>query len=97
MALAAVSETSAHTVSGESHPAAPVPEPTQPQPSPASVAAPEPSDPDDLIADLEAQVTAAEARAKEADDEALQRNPEANDLRARLARGAAKKKLGPTG
>ena len=57
----------------------------------------EPSDPDELIAELEAQVALAEARAKEAGDEALHRSPEANDLRARLARSAAKKKLGPTG
>ena len=58
---------------------------------------PEPSDPNDLIAELEAQVAAAEARAKEAEDEALHLSPEANDLRARLARSAAKKKFGPSG
>jgi hypothetical protein len=58
---------------------------------------PEPSDPNDLIAELEAQVAAAEARAKEAEDEALHLSPEANDLRARLARSAAKKRFGPSG
>ena len=58
---------------------------------------PESSDPNDLIAELEAQVAAAEARAKEAEDEALHLSPEANDLRARLARSAAKKKFGPSG
>ena len=68
-----------------------------PAPKPEPVAKPEPSDPNDLIAELEAQVAAAEARAKEAEDEALHLSPEANDLRARLARSAAKKKFGPSG
>jgi len=64
---------------------------------PEPVATPGPSDPDGLIADLEAQVAAAETRAKEAEEEALHLSPEANDLRARLTRNAAKKRLGPTG
>jgi len=68
-----------------------------PTPKPEPVAKPEPTDPNDLIAELEAQVAAAEARAKEAEDEALHLSPEANDLRARLARSAAKKKFGPSG
>jgi hypothetical protein len=73
------------------------PEPTTPASKPEPVAKPEPSDPNDLIAELEAQVAAAEARAKEAEDDALHLSPEANDLRARLARSAAKKKFGPSG
>ena len=59
------------------------------------VATSQSSDPNGLIAELEAQVAAAEARAKEAEDETLHRSPEAEELRARLARSAAKKKLGP--
>ena len=69
----------------------------EPQPEPETQATKEPTEPADLIAELEMQVAAAEARAKEAEDEALQRTPEANDLRARLTRNAARKKLGPTG
>jgi len=57
----------------------------------------ETGDPVDLIAELEAKVAEAEVRAKEAEEEALRLTPEANDLRARLARTAARKKLGPTG
>ena len=72
--------------------AAPAPAPT-PAPPPSR----EPTDPKDLIAELEAQVAAAEVRAKEAEDEAMHLSPEANDLRARLTRNAARKKLGPTG
>jgi hypothetical protein len=53
--------------------------------------------PDDLIQELEAKVAEAEARAKEAEEEALRVTPEANDLRARLAQAAARKKLGPSG
>lgn len=50
------------------------------------------------IAELESAQHRAEAEADGgAEDEALHRSPEANDLRARLARSAAKKKLGPTG
>jgi hypothetical protein len=52
---------------------------------------------DDLIEELEAKVAEAEARAKEAEEEALRVTPEANDLRARLAQAAARKKLGPSG
>ena len=74
-------------------------EPAAPKPKarlePVVTAAP--ADPTDLIAELEAQVAAAETRAKEAEDEALHLSPEQNDLRARLTRNAAKKKLGPTG
>jgi hypothetical protein len=51
----------------------------------------------DLIEELEAKVAEAEARAKEAEEEALRITPEANDLRARLAQAAARKKLGPSG
>jgi hypothetical protein len=51
----------------------------------------------DLIEALEAKVAMAEARAKEAEEEALRITPEANDLRARLAQAAARKKLGPSG
>jgi hypothetical protein len=50
--------------------------------------------PDSLIEELEAKVAEAEARAKEAEDEALRITPEANDLRAKLAQAAARKKLG---
>ena len=50
-----------------------------------------------VIEDLEAKVAEAEARAKEAEEEALRLTPEANDLRARLAQAAARKKLGPSG
>ncbi len=50
-----------------------------------------------LIEELEAKVAEAEARAKEAEEEALRITPEANDLRARLAQAAARKKLGPSG
>jgi len=53
--------------------------------------------PNDLIEELEAKVAEAEARAKEAEEEALRVTPEANDLRARLAQAAARKKLGPSG
>lgn len=53
--------------------------------------------PTDLIEELEAKVAEAEARAKEAEEEALRITPEANDLRARLAQAAARKKLGPSG
>jgi hypothetical protein len=53
--------------------------------------------PNDLIRELEAKVAEAEARAKEAEEEALRVTPEANDLRARLAQAAARKKLGPSG
>jgi hypothetical protein len=52
---------------------------------------------DGLIEELEAKVAEAEARAKEAEEEALRITPEANDLRARLAQAAARKKLGPSG
>jgi hypothetical protein len=51
----------------------------------------------DLIEELEAKVAEAEARAKEAEEEALRITPEANDLRARLAQAAARKRLGPSG
>ena len=51
----------------------------------------------DLIEELEAKVAEAEARAKEAEEEALRITPEANDLRARLAQAAARKKFGPSG
>jgi hypothetical protein len=47
-----------------------------------------------LIEELEAKVAEAEARAKEAEEEALRITPEANDLRAKLAQAAARKKLG---
>jgi hypothetical protein len=50
--------------------------------------------PNGLIEELEAKVAEAEARAKEAEDEALRITPEANDLRAKLAQAAARKKLG---
>lgn len=82
----------------EAAPEAATPEPA-PKREPVATSEPktEPSDPNDLIAELEAQVAAAEARAKEAEDEALHLSPEANDLRARLARSAAKKKFGPSG
>jgi hypothetical protein len=50
--------------------------------------------PNSLIEELEAKVAEAEARAKEAEDEALRITPEANDLRAKLAQAAARKKLG---
>jgi hypothetical protein len=50
-----------------------------------------------LIEELEAKVAEAEARAKEAEEEAMRLTPEANDLRARLAQAAARKKLGPSG
>jgi len=53
--------------------------------------------PGDLIEELESKVAEAEARAKEAEEEALRITPEANDLRARLAQAAARKKLGPSG
>lgn len=56
-------------------------------------AAPE-SVPTGLIEELEAKVAEAEARAKEAEEEALRITPEANDLRAKLAQAAARKKLG---
>jgi hypothetical protein len=88
VALAAARENAAEQPAVTMAPARSKPEP---------VATPEPTDPNDLIAELEAQVAAAETRAKEAEDEALHLTPEANDLRARLTRNAAKKKLGPTG
>jgi hypothetical protein len=49
-----------------------------------------------LIEELEAKVAEAEARAKEAEEEAMRLTPEANDLRARLAQAAARKKFGPS-
>jgi len=52
---------------------------------------------DGLIEELESKVAEAEARSKEAGEEALRVTPEANDLRARLAQAAARKKLGPSG
>jgi len=88
VALAAARENAADQARASTAPARSKPEP---------VKTPEPTDPTDLIAELEAQVAAAETRAKEAEDEALNLTPEANDLRARLTRNAAKKKLGPTG
>jgi hypothetical protein len=106
LALATAREDAAaeqDATAAEAAPAAPeaaTPEPaTKHEPVAKSETAPkpEPSDPNDLIAELEAQVAAAEARAKEAEDEALHLSPEANDLRARLARSAAKKKFGPSG
>jgi len=51
----------------------------------------------EVLEELEAKVAEAEARAKEAEEEALRLTPEANDLRARLAQAAARKKLGPSG
>jgi hypothetical protein len=51
----------------------------------------------EVLEELEAKVADAEARAKEAEEEALRLTPEANDLRARLAQAAARKKLGPSG
>jgi len=57
-------------------------------------AAPAESVSDGLIEELEAKVAEAEARAKEAEEEALRITPEANDLRAKLAQAAARKKLG---
>jgi hypothetical protein len=54
----------------------------------------EPNDPTDLIAVLEARVAEAEARAQHAKEEAMQLSPEASDLRVRLARTAARKKMG---
>jgi hypothetical protein len=64
---------------------------------PAPVSEPEPTDPTDLIAVLEAKVAEAEARAQYAKDEAMQLSPEASDLRTRLARTAARKKMGSAG
>jgi hypothetical protein len=61
---------------------------TEPEPQP------EPDDPTDLIAVLEARVAEAEARAQHAKEEAMQLSPEASDLRVRLARTAARKKMG---
>lgn len=58
---------------------------------------PEPTDPTDLIAVLEARVADAEARAQHAKEEAMQLSPEASDLRMRLARTAARKKMGSVG
>jgi hypothetical protein len=55
---------------------------------------PEPEDPTDLVAVLEARVAEAEARAESAKQEAMQLSPEASDLRVRLARTAARKKMG---
>jgi hypothetical protein len=51
----------------------------------------------EVLEELEAKVADADARAKEAEEEALRLTPEANDLRARLAQAAARKKLGPSG
>ncbi|HEX3298737.1 MAG TPA: hypothetical protein VHW68_01330 [Actinomycetota bacterium] len=53
--------------------------------------------PGDVIEELEAKIAEAEARAKEAEEEAMRLTPEANDLRARLAQAAARKKFGPSG
>lgn len=64
-------------------------------PEPAT--GPDPTDPTDLIAVLEAKVAEAEARAQHAKDEAMQLSPEASDLRTRLARTAARKKMGSAG
>jgi len=54
----------------------------------------------DALRRLEERIAAAEARAREAeekiDDLASEISPEANDLRARLARTAARKRLGPS-
>ena len=104
LALATAREDAAAEQDATAAEASAAPEAATPEPAPkrepvaTSVAPkPEPSDPNDLIAELEAQVAAAEARAKEAEDEALHLSPEANDLRARLARSAAKKKFGPSG
>jgi hypothetical protein len=75
----------------------PVAEP-EPQPAldvePISEPEPEPTDPTDLIAVLEARVAEAEARVQSAKEEAMQLSPEASDLRVRLARTAARKKMG---
>jgi len=49
-----------------------------------------------LIEELEAKVAEAETRAKDAEEEAVRPTPEANDLRARLAQAAARKRLGPS-
>jgi hypothetical protein len=68
-------------------------EPAEPAPEPE----PEPADPTDLIAVLEAKVAEAEARVAQAKDEAMQLSPEASDLRSRLARTAARKKMGSAG
>jgi chromosome segregation protein len=106
LALATAREDAAAEQDATAAEAAPAaPEAATPEPAPKrepvakseTAPKPEPSDPNDLIAELEAQVAAAEARAKEAEDEALHLSPEANDLRARLARSAAKKKFGPSG
>jgi hypothetical protein len=51
---------------------------------------------DGLIEELEAKVAEAEQRAKEAEEEAFRITPEANDLRARLAQAAARKRFGPS-
>jgi hypothetical protein len=69
-------------------------QPAEPELGPAE---PEPTDPTDLIAVLEAKVAEAEARAQTAKDEAMQLSPEASDLRTRLARTAARKKMGSAG
>jgi hypothetical protein len=74
----------------------PEPEPEAHEPEPEAPE-PEPTDPIDLLAVLAARVAEAEARAQHARDEAMQLSPEAADLRRRLARTAARKKLGPTG
>ena len=68
-------------------------QPEQP-PTSAPDPEPEPTDPTDLIAVLEARVAEAEARAQVAKEEAMQLSPEASELRVRLARTAARKKMG---
>jgi len=69
---------------------------SQPEAEQEPAPEPEPADPTDLIAVLEARVAEAEARADAARDEAMQLSPEASDLRVRLARTAARKKMGAT-
>jgi len=71
--------------------------PTEPAVELEPAAEPEPTDPTDLIAVLEARVAEAEARALHAKEEAMQLSPEASDLRMRLARTAARKKMGSVG
>ena len=66
----------------------------EPEPEPEPQPEPEPDDPPDLIAVLEARVAEADARAQHAKEEARQLSPEASDLRVRLARTAARKKMG---
>jgi hypothetical protein len=66
-------------------------------PEPPAEPEPEPTDPTNLIAVLEAKVADAEERAQQAKEEAMQLSPEASDLRMRLARTAARKKMGSAG